>query len=240
MPGLRRRLHVAVLSLIFAAPALALAQEDADAAVRIARTWTLDVRELVAQQAAQPAHGLRRTHLLRLEMAVQSGTRWASDAILAATRRAAAILSQCGVQTIAYLHEFDGPRRYRNLSSPASRQLADKMRLGRPAIFFVDDTLHRPAFDAEAIGRGNSATRPEMTDTVWITAATRDLPIALAHELVHVLTDSGAHSDAADNLMREETAASNTQLTTEQCVSVLRTGVANGLLECAGGNDVGN
>ncbi len=240
MLGLRRRLHVAVLSLIFAAPALALAQEAADAAVRIARTWTLDVRELVAQQAAQPAHGLRRTHLLRLEMAVQSGTRWAPDVILAAARRAAAILAQCGVQTIAYLHEFDGPRRYRNLSSPVSRELARKMRLGRPAIFFVDDTLHRPAFDAEAIGRANAGTRPEMTDTVWVTAATRDLPIALAHELVHVLTDSGAHSDAADNLMREDTAAGNTQLTAEQCASALTIGAANGLLERAGGNGAGN
>jgi len=238
MLGLRRRLHVAVLSLIFAAPALALAQEDA--AVRIARTWTLDVREPVPQQAAQPAHGPRRTHLLRLEMAVQSGTRWAPDVILAAVRRAAAILAQCGVQTIAHLHEFDGPRRYRNLSSPVSRELARKMRLGRPAIFFVDDTLHRPAFDAEAIGRANAGTRPEMTDTIWVTAATRDLPIALAHELVHVLADSGAHSDAADNLMREDTAAGNTQLTAEQCASALTIGAANGLLKRAGGNGASN
>lgn len=79
-----------------------------------------------------------------------------------------------------------------------------------------------------------------MTDTVWITAATRDLPIALAHELVHVLTDSGAHSDVADNLMREDTAAGNTQLTAEQCASALTIGAANGLLQQAGGNDAGN
>jgi len=240
MLGPRRRLQVAVLSLAFATPTPALAQHDADAPVRIVRTWTLDVRDLVAQQAEQPVHGLRLAHLLRLEMAVQSSTRWAPDVILAATRRAAAILAQCGVQTIAYLHEFDGPRRYRDLSSPVSRDLARKMSLPRPAIFFVDDTLHRPAFDAEAIGRANAGMRPEMTDTVWITAATRDLPIALAHELVHVLTDSGAHSDAADNLMREDTAAGNTQLTAEQCASARTIGTANGLLRRAGGNDAGN
>jgi len=240
MLGLRRRLHVAVLSLVFAAPALAQAQEDPDTPVRIVRTWLLDARELAVQQAAQPAHGLSRTHLLRLEMAVQSGARWAPDVILAAARRAAAILAQCGVQTTAYLHEFDGPRRYRNLSTPVSRELARKMRLGRPTIFFVDDTLHQPAFDAEAIGRANAGTRPEMTDTIWVTAATRDLPIALAHELVHVLADSGAHSDAADNLMREDTAAGNTQLTAEQCASALTIGAANGLLKRAGGNGAGN
>jgi len=170
-------------------------------------------------------------------MAVQLGTRWEPGVILAATRRAAAILAQCGVQTIAYLHEFAGPYRYRDLSSPVSRELARKIGLRKPAIFFVDDTLHRPAFDAEAIGRSNSATRPEMTDTVWITSATRDLPIALAHELVHVLTDSGAHSNAVDNLMREDTAAGNTHLTAEQCASARTMGAANGLLERTGGNE---
>ncbi len=236
----RRRLHVAVLSLVFAMPTLALAQHGADAPLRIVRTWTLDVRELGAQQAAQPVHGVPVALLLRLEMAVQTGARWAPDVILAATRRAAAILAQCGVQTIAYLHEFDGARRYRDLSSPVSRELARQIRLGRPAIFFVDDTVHRPAFDAEAIGRANAGRRPEMTDTVWITAATRDVPIALAHELVHVLTDSGAHSDAANNLMREDTASGNTQLTAEQCASAVTIGAANGLLQRARSNDAGN
>jgi len=220
-----------MLSLVFAAPALALAAVDSDASARILRTWTLHVRELATRQATQP------THRLRLEMAVQLGTRWEPGVILAATRRAAAILAQCGVQTIAYLHEFAGPHRYRDLSSPVSRELARKIGLRKPAIFFVDDTLHRPAFDAEAIGRSNSATRPEMTDTVWITSATRDLPIALAHELVHVLTDSGAHSNAVDNLMREDTAAGNTHLTAEQCASTRTMGAANGLLERTGGNE---
>ena len=64
-------------------------------------------------------------------------------------------------------------------------------------------------FDAEAIGRANAKNCPEMADTVWITATTRDLPVALAHELVHVLTDSGDHSNALDNLMRDDTAPGN-------------------------------
>ena len=69
-----------------------------------------------------------------------------------------------------------------------------------------------------------------MADTVWITAGIRDLPIALAHELVHVLTDSGEHSNASDNLMRADTAPGNTRLTPEQCGSILAIGQANGLL----------
>ena len=187
----------------------------------------------------QPEHAARPTHFLRLEMALQSGTRWSSDVILAAAKTAAVILVQCGVRTIAHLHEFAGPPRYRNFSSPVSRELAQRLGLGKPAIFFVDDTLHRPAFDAEAIGRANAGTRPEMADTVWVTAATRDLPIALAHELMHVLADSGVHSDGPGNLMREDTAAGNTHLTSEQCASAVTTGAANGLLDRAGSSDAG-
>ena len=115
-----------------------------------------------------------------------------------------------------------------------TREFARRSGLGKPAIFFVDDTLQRPAFDAEAIGRANAKTRPEMADTVWITAAIRDLPIALAHELVHVLTDSGDHSNAPDNLMRADTAPGNTHLTPEQCSSIAATGQANGLLAAGG------
>ena len=173
-------------------------------------------------------------HRLRLEMAMVSGTRWVPDVILDAAGHAAAILAQCGIVfSVVQLHEFDGPQRYRYLSTPVSREFARRSGLGKPAIFFVDDTLQRPAFDAEAIGRANARARPEMADTVWITAAIRDLPVALAHELVHVLTDSGIHSDALDNLLREETAPGNTHLTPGQCRSIVAIGQTNGLLDHA-------
>ena len=86
------------------------------------------------------------------------------------------------------------------------------------------------AFDAEAIGRGNSQTRPELRDTVWITRGTRDLGIAMTHEIVHVLMDSGEHSEEPDNLMRDETAPGNSRLTPAQCARLLEAGTANGLL----------
>ncbi len=110
-------------------------------------------------------------------------------------------------------------------------ELARRTRLARPAVFFVADTRNEPAFDAEAIGRGNSRSRPEMTDTVWITAGTRDLAIVFAHELVHVIADSGEHSDLPGNLMREETAPESTALTASQCRRLTETGAANGLLQ---------
>lgn len=165
-------------------------------------------------------------------MGVVSGTRWEPAVILDAARRGAAILEQCPLQVSSVqLHEFEGPERFRYLSTPDSREFARRSGLAKPAVFFVDDTRHRPAFDAEAIGRANARTRPEMANTVWITATIRDLPVALAHELVHVLTDSGEHSTAPDNLLRADTAPGNARLSPEQCSSIVSIGRANGLLD---------
>jgi hypothetical protein len=94
----------------------------------------------------------------------------------------------------------------------------------------VVDTRNQPAFDAEAIGRGNSAMRPELADTVWIAYGTRDLSLALAHELVHVLSDSGEHSNEPGNLMRAETSSANARLTGEQCERLRARGQAKALL----------
>ena len=222
----RRAAIVALLCLGLVTSSLAIAQQAADLPLTKARSWTLADRDLYTPRIPPPAYRLR------LEMAIVSGTRWAPEVILDAAKRTVAILAQCDIQvSLVQLHEFNGPQRYRYLLTPDSREFARRSGLGKPAIFFVDDTLQRPAFDAEAIGRANAKTRPEMADTVWITAAIRDLPIALAHELVHVLTDSGDHSDAADNLMRADTAPGNTHLTSEQCSSIAATGQTNGLLD---------
>ena len=112
----------------------------------------------------------------------------------------------------------------------AARELARRYPVERPAVYLVRDTRNRPAFDAEAFGRGNSRTRPELADTVWMTAATRHAGTAMAHELAHVLMDSGEHSDAPGNLMRDETAEGNTVLSEAQCARLRDTGSRNGLL----------
>ena len=214
------------LCLAFVATPLAFAQSAMELPLTKVRSWTLAERDLYASQIPSPRYRLH------LDMALLSGTRWAPDVILDATKRAAAILAQCDIRVSAVrLYEFNGPQRYRYLLTSDSREFARRSGLSKPAIFFVDDTLQRPAFDAEAVGRANAKTRPEMSDTVWITAGIHDLPIALAHELVHVLTDSGEHSHAPENLMRDDTAPGNTLLTSEQCSSIVTIGQANGLLD---------
>jgi hypothetical protein len=209
--------------LLIAVACRAHSQPAADPPVRIVS------RTLIAQDAAsRPA----ATHRLTITLAVMKDTGWSARTVLDAARDATAILAQCGIQIelLEYV-EFDGPRRYRSFSTPVARELASQLGLRKPTVFFVADTLQRPAFDAEAIGRGNSRSRPELADTIWITSGTRDLEIVMAHELAHVLADSGEHTTEPGNLMGEETSAERTRLNTAQCGRIVTKASANGLLE---------
>jgi len=195
--------------------------------LRIAETATLTPAELPYAGAA-PA-----THRLQLALFAFRDTPWRPEPILQAVRDAAPILAQCGVWLErAELATLDGgDPRVRYLFTPVSRELVRRMRPAKPAVFFVRDTRNQPVFDAEAFGRGNTATRPELAGTVWITAQIRDLPVALAHELAHVLMDSGEHAYEPGNLMREDTSPQNTQLTAAQCEQIVARGAENGWLQ---------
>jgi len=208
-----------LLALLLAAGAPAFAADE----IRITETRNLPLGELPVVNDA--------SHELRLTLYTFHGTRWSHEQISAAVRHAAGLLGQCRVAlTRAELHVVEAPRRFHFYSTPVSRELLKRMPVAKPALFFVEDTLNRPAYDAEAIGRGNSASRPELADTVWIAYGARDLPQALTHELVHVLADSGDHSEEPENLMRAETSPRNTRLTAAQCKRMRERGEANGLL----------
>jgi hypothetical protein len=169
---------------------------------------------------------------LHLAVVMIEGSGWTRERTDGTLRQAGAILAQCGVALKSadpiVLTVAPG---LMDFSTPAARELARAHPVARPAVYFVRDTRSRPAFDAEAIGRGNSRTRPEIADTVWMTAAARDPGIVLAHELSHVLMDSGEHSEEAGNLMRGETSARSTSLSAQQCARLRDTGAANGLLK---------
>lgn len=186
----------------------------------------LERREVPVEHRATPA-----AHGMRLTLAFLDGSGWSPEAILAAVRESARILGQCGVALeSAELLRVGAPIRFRDFFTPTSRELARSLPLGKPTVYFVAGTRQRPAFDAEAIGRGNSRSRLELADTVWVTRGTRDLGIVLAHELAHVLMDSGEHSDEPGNLMRDESAPENTRLSDAQCARLREIGSANGLL----------
>lgn len=195
--------------------------------LRIAATWPLPAHEL-PYAGARPA-----THRLQLDLFTFADIAWQPEWILRAVREAGPIFAQCDIRLErAELYSLaGGDPRFRYLSTPAGRELVRRMRPAKPAVFFVRDTRHQPVYDAEAFGRGNTAARPELAGTVWITAYIRDLPIALAHELAHVLMDSGAHSDGPGNLMREDTTFANTSLTAAQCERMRTRGTENGWLQ---------
>lgn len=176
----------------------------------------------------------RISNRLNLTLVNIEGNGWKRERALDALREAAAIFTQCGVAVdgVEWL-SLATPPRFLDFSTPVARELARLQPVRRPAIYLVRDTRNRPAFDAEAIGRGNSRGRRELADTVWITlanAGTPDAGIVFAHELAHVLMDSGEHSDEPGNLMRAHTVAGGTALSAAQCVRLRDTGSGNGLL----------
>ena len=195
--------------------------------LHLAATYPLTPRDL---PYAGPAPA---THELALGLYSFRDTPWEPQRVLQAVREAAPLLAQCGVRLAgAELRQLDGGEaELRDLYTPVARALVQRLQPAKPAVFFLRDTRNRPAFDAEAFGRGNTRTRPELAGTVWLTAPVRDLPIALAHELAHVLMDSGEHSEAPGNLMREDTEPGNTRLSAEQCRRMQKNGATNGWLQ---------
>ena len=222
-----RQVFFAVVTIAAAILASAHARETTAETIRVIGRQTLTSAQIYAR-GAPPGTA---THELRVTLAYFADGGWEHHVVLKASYHAAGILAQCGVVvTQIEIAQIMAPQRYRYFAMPASRELAHTLQLPKPTVYFVIDTRQQPAFDAEAIGRSNGKTRPELVDTVWITRATRDPGIALAHELSHVLMDSGEHVAEPDNLMREDTAPENTRLNPAQCARLRAAGTRNGLL----------
>ncbi len=170
------------------------------------------------------------THTVALDVVVLSGAGWRIPEIHRAVARAAEILGQCGVAVArTRLRMVEAPRRYRYLHDAWSRRLVKRLDPARPAVFFVEETLREPAFEAEAFGQGNTRSLRALRDTVWITRAARDVGVVLAHELFHVLADLGRHESEPGNLMNERVAAGNTRLRDWQCERLRKVATAFGL-----------
>jgi len=164
--------------------------------------------------ATEPPH----THTVTLDAIVLSGAGWRIPEIHRAVGRAAEILAQCGISfTRTRLRMVEAPRRFRYLHDSWSRRLVERLDPARPAVFFVEESLREPAFEAEAFGQANTRNMPELRDTVWITRAAEDAGIVLAHELFHVLADLGRHETDPGNLMYERVDGGNTRLHDWQC-----------------------
>ena len=176
--------------------------------------------------AAEPPH----THAVGLDVVVLSGAGWRIPEIHRAVGRAAEILAQCGVSFArTRLRMLEAPRRFRYLHDSWSRRLVERLDPARPAVFFVEETLREPAFEAEAFAQANTRRMPGLRDTVWITRAAGDLGVVLAHELFHVLADLGRHETDPGNLMNERVHGGSTRLHDWQCGRLRKVATAFGL-----------
>ena len=171
------------------------------------------------------------THELRPTLVILESAGWQLEAIRQAAANSAPILAQCGVAIPEFtVRVVEGPERVKIFRNDWSTELVSALAPDRPAVFFVKDTLQEISFDAEAIGRSNSRKRRQLADTVWMTAAANDVDISLAHELYHVVADSGRHDPDPMNLMHERSNGENTTLRASQCLRLIRVGEALGNL----------
>ncbi|MGQ7843633.1 S8/S53 family peptidase [Granulosicoccus sp. 3-233] len=148
--------------------------------------------------------------------------RWSLQQVSEVLDEAQSILDQCDVRFIdVQLRRVDAPDYLRDLETGSAKTLFEAVRKSGPqrrvTAVFARDSRMRQTFDAEAFGQGNTRTRGWLSDTVWLTLALQDRGIALAHELFHVLANSGDHSTVDGNLMLRRTTGSNRQLSPAQC-----------------------
>jgi hypothetical protein len=211
-------------SLLFA---LLQGGAGADSPVQEVESYSLGAAEIYS-----PGATAALTHQLSPALVFFTATSWRKESIFDAVKTAAGILGQCGIEIqSAELHLLAVPEKFQYYYVPVSRELARIAPFPKPTVYFVKDTLQTVGYDAEAIGKSNSRTRPELRDTVWIAYGARDLGVSLAHELAHLLMDSGEHVNEPENLMREESSPRSIKLDSAQCERMRDTGSENGLLK---------
>ena len=161
--------------------------------------------------------------------------RWPYRRLQAHAREAFDILAQCDVVPgDVSVRAMGGDAYLRDLTTGNAHTLMQAAQNGQLTVVFARDTRMLAQFDGEAFGRGNTGMRPWMTHSVWLMLGVDDPGVALAHELVHVLANSGEHVDWPDNLMQGRTTPDGVKLTAGQCERIQTNGLAENLLELIG------
>ncbi len=158
--------------------------------------------------------------------------RWAHQRIEQAVQMAYDILAQCTISPgDVSIYSIVGDDYLRDLSTGSARTLLEATSTTDTTLVFARDTRMQEAFSGEAFGLGNTRNRPWLTNSVWLMPDIEDAGIALAHELFHVIANSGEHIEESGNLMQSRTQAESLKLSPEQCERARVTGVGNRLLK---------
>ncbi len=187
-----------------------------------------------AETTIESANSETATHTIPLAL-FALGDSWTIDAITASVTQAEKLLAQCGLSiSDVDVRRVNASDYLMDLSVSNGHTLFSKLRPAGQrhpvAIVFARDTTMLDPYDGEAFGEGNTRQRYWMRNSVWLTDGIRDAGIALAHELFHVLANSGEHSRLAGNLMQASTSDEAATLTKEQCEMAIGNAVAEGLV----------
>lgn len=160
---------------------------------------------------------------------------WSKELVSSSLLEAETILAQCNIAfNSVTISELSIPAYLRDLETGSARTLIDALNNDsefKPIkVFYARDTRMLTPFDGEAFGRGNTRRRPWLQDSVWLTNGIEDAGIALAHELFHVLSNSGEHIQIANNLMQTRTTPGNVELDSRQCEAAIMNAKENVIL----------
>jgi len=151
---------------------------------------------------------------------------WTSEQINQSLLQAESILSQCQLAfNSVTISQLSLPEYLQDLDTGATKTLLSALQNDsefKPIkVFFARDTNMLLPSDGASFARANTRRRPWLQDSVWLTQGIDDSGIALAHELFHVLSNTGVHSRANKNLMKARTSPDNTELQTNQCEAAI-------------------
>ena len=159
-------------------------------------------------------------------------SRWSQQRIEQTVQQAFLILAQCDLMPGEIsIYSVSGDDYLRDLSTGSARTLFEAVGTAKTTVVFARDTLMQAAYLGEAFGLGNTRMRPWLANSVWLMLDVEDAGIALAHELYHVIANSGAHVEGVANLMQPRTRPESLELTTQQCRLAQVNGVDNQLLQ---------
>lgn len=160
---------------------------------------------------------------------------WSKEIVRDSLLEAESILAQCNIAfNSVTISELSVPAYLRDLETGRARTLVsalDNDTEFKPIkVFYARDTRMITPFDGEAFGRANTRRRPWLQDSIWLMNGIEDAGIALAHELFHVLSNSGEHIQTLNNLMQTRTSPGNTTLELLQCDAAVRNAKENRIL----------
>ena len=157
---------------------------------------------------------------------------WQHDRVEQSVQSAFQILAQCGIGIGKItIHSINGDDYLRDLSTGGARTLLEAAGSKNINVAFARDTRMLEPFTGEGFGLGNTRARPWLTNSVWLMPDIGDAGKGLAHELFHVIANSGEHVEETGNLMQSRTQPDSLLLTEAQCQQAKTQGVANQLLQ---------